>query len=186
MMSRFKVAPPPGEQVIFQPTILATFRSPGLRDRRFRLKERFIESRVPLRHSPKSPLQKAYQKSLRSSSVTSTASRRLPLTPFAIRSQSNHNEKYADKNGNRKSKKGRIAPGHFASCWLNRIAKREAITWVSHGSARRDWRLPASTASHRGLLPYRGCGGPPPNAGRPWRRRVRQRRCARATCSPAR
>jgi hypothetical protein len=177
MMSRFKVVPPPREQVTFRPTIRATFRSPSLRDRRFRLKERFVESRVPLRHAPKSQLQKAYQKSLRSSSVTSTASRRLPLTPFAIRSQSNHNEKYADKNGNRKSKKGRIPSALLITCCRIRIAKRETTTWVSHGSARRDWRLPASTASHRGLLPHRGCGDPLPIARRFWRRHGRRRRC---------
>ena len=35
MMSRFKVVPPPREQVAFRPI----FRSTGLRDRRFRLKD---------------------------------------------------------------------------------------------------------------------------------------------------
>jgi len=48
--------------------------------------------------------------------------------------------------------------------------------WVSHGSGRRDWRLPASTANHPGLLPHRGCGGPRPSARRIWRRHARQRR----------
>src|ERR1700730_7887152 len=38
IMSRFKVAPPPREQVTFRPI----FRSPGLRDRRFRLKDSLI------------------------------------------------------------------------------------------------------------------------------------------------
>jgi hypothetical protein len=51
----------------------------------------------------------------------------------------------------------------------------EAITSASHGSGRRDWRLPASTASHRGLLRHREYGGRHPSAPRLWRRRGRQR-----------
>ena len=45
------------------------------------------------------------------------------------------------------------------------------------GSGRLGLRLPASRASHQGLLPRRGCGGPRSSARRAWRRRGRQRGC---------
>ena len=54
-------------------------------------------------------------------------------------------------------------------------AARCDVTWVSHGSGRRHWRLPASTASHRGLVPHRGCVCPHSSARRSWRRPCRQR-----------
>ena len=47
-------------------------------------------------------------------------------------------------------------------------------TWVSHGSGRQDWRLPASTANHRGLAPHRGCVCRFPSARRSWLRLYRR------------
>jgi len=57
----------------------------------------------------------------------------------------------------------------FALCSPN------SKTSASHGSGRRHWRLPASRASHRGLLPHRECVCPRSSARQSWRRPCRQR-----------
>jgi hypothetical protein len=66
----------------------------------------------------------------------------------------------------------------FAKCGacVGRLAPA-LLTSVSHGSKRRDFRLPASTTNHRGLLPHRESGGPHPSAQLFSLRHGRQRRC---------